>query len=269
LYHADWSYAPDEEFESQDKWPYVGREFVWTGFDYIGEPTPLDSVARSSCFGIVDLAGLKKDRFYLRQAKWRAELPMAHILPHWTWPERGGQMTPVHVYTSGDEAELFLNGVSLGRKAKAQPEYRLRWDDVLYEAGELVVVAYKDGQEWATDSVETAGDATQLALTADRSALNASGEDLVYLTLRVTDAEGRLVPQATNEISFQVSGPGEIVATDNGDPTDRQVFSSPLRKATSGMALAIVRARAGQRGEITVSATASGLSEVSATVSVQ
>ncbi len=105
--YADWSYSPDAEFESQEKYGYVGGEFVWTGFDYLGEPTPLDSVARSSYFGIIDLAGFKKDRFFLYQARWRPDLPMAHLLPHWTWPERVGQVTPVHVYTSGDEAELF------------------------------------------------------------------------------------------------------------------------------------------------------------------
>lgn len=268
LYHADWSYSPDEEFESQDKWPYVGGEFVWTGIDYLGEPTPLDAVARSSYFGIVDLAGFKKDRFYLYQAKWRPDLPMAHILPHWTWPERVGQTTPVHVYTSGDEAELFLNGQSLGRQAKAQYEYRLRWDDVLYEPGELSVVTYKDGQQWATDSVETAGEAAQLQLRADRPMLRASGTDLAFLTVRVLDAQGRLVPRAAHPVSFSVSGPGEIVGTDNGDPTDRTVFPSTTRDAFFGMALVIVRGLPEQSGVVTVAATAGGLSEASATLTL-
>ena len=165
LYFANWSYSPDKEFAAQDKYPFVGGEFVWTGWDYLGEPTPFDA-SRSSYFGIIDLAGFKKDRFYLYQSYWRPEYPMAHILPHWTWPERAGQVTPVHVYTSGDEAELFLNGKSLGRKKKAQFEYRLRWDDVVYEPGELRVVAYKDGKQWATDSVKTAGAASKLLLDA-------------------------------------------------------------------------------------------------------
>lgn len=266
LYHADWSYSPDEEFESQDKWPYVGGEFVWTGFDYLGEPTPLDAVARSSYFGIVDLAGLKKDRFYLYQAYWRPDFPLAHILPHWTWPGREGEVTPVHVYTSGDSAELFVNDVSQGQKSKAEYEYRLRWDDVVYQPGSLRVVAYKGDAEWATVSVETAGSPAKLALTADRDAIAADGVDLSFVTLRVLDASDRFVPHATPTITFAISGPAEIVATDNGDPTDRQVFSSPERRAFSGMALAIVRALPNQSGEVTLTASASGLAPASLTI---
>src|ERR1051326_6070374 len=174
---------PDWEFPGQDQFPYVAGEFVWTGFDYLGEPTPynsdssnllnftdpaekarmakeLDEIgkirvpSRSSYFGIIDLAGFKKDRFYIYQARWRPDFPMAHILPHWNWPERVGQVTPVHVYTSGDEAELFLNGKSLGKKKKGQYEYRLHWDDVTYQPGELRVVAYKNGKKWATDAMK-------------------------------------------------------------------------------------------------------------------
>lgn len=269
LYHADWSYVPDEEFQSQERYPYVGGEFVWTGFDYLGEPTPLDSVARSSYFGIIDLAGFKKDRFYFYQSMWRPELPMAHILPHWTWPERTGEVTPVHVYTSGDEAELFLNGTSLGRKAKALYEYRLRWDDVIYEPGELAVVAYKDGVEWATDVVTTAGTATKLTLTPDRATIAADGRDLSFVTLTIEDADGVLVPRSSNPIHFDVSGPGEIVATDNGDPTDRTVFASKDRDAFSSMALAIVRALPGQSGELVVTATSQGLTEGTVVVVAQ
>ena len=156
LYCAPFGSSPDRVFASQESHPYVGGEFVWTGWDYLGEPTPFDS-SRSSYSGIIDLAGFKKDRFYLYQAHWRPDFPMAHILPHWTWPERVGQVTPVHVFTSGDEAELFLNGKSLGRKKKGAYEYRLRWDDVVYQPGTLKVVAYKNGKIWATDEVKTAG----------------------------------------------------------------------------------------------------------------
>jgi beta-galactosidase len=269
LYYADWSYSPDAEFESQDKYGYVGGEFVWTGFDYLGEPTPLDSVARSSYFGIIDLAGFKKDRFFLYQARWRPDFPMAHLLPHWTWPERVGEITPVHVYTSGDEAELFLNGTSLGRRSKGEYEYRLRWDDVVYEAGELAVVAYKDGVEWATDQVKTAGAAAKLTLTQDRATIAADGKDLSFVTLTVEDEAGLLVPRANHAIHFAISGPGEIVATDNGDPTDRTVFSSPDREAFSGKALAIVRALPGQAGEIVVTASTGGLTTGSVTVVAQ
>ena len=168
LYTADFGSSADKVFGSLDRNPYVAGEFVWSGWDYLGEPTPY-SASRSSYFGIIDLAGFKKDRFYLYQAHWRPDLPMAHILPHWTWPDRVGQVTPVHVFTSGVEAELFLNGKSLGRKKRGEYEYRLRWDDVVYQPGELKVVAYKNGKEWATDTVKTAAAPAKLVLSADRS----------------------------------------------------------------------------------------------------
>ncbi len=209
---------------------------------------------------IVDLAGFKKDRFYLYQARWRPNLPMAHILPHWTWPTREGQVTPVHVYTSGDEAELFLNGESLGRKQKTETDYRLRWDDVVYEPGELGVVTYKDGQEWATDNVETTGTATELLLASDRTTLTADGTDLALVTVTVADAEGRMSPDAANGIEVSVAGAGVLVATDNGDPTDRTVFSSPSRNAFHGLLLAIVRTTR-ESGSVTVTATANGLTQ--------
>jgi len=269
LYHADWSYSPDEEFASQDRWPYVGGEFVWTGFDYLGEPTPLDGVARSSYFGIVDLAGFKKDRFYLYQAYWRPDEPMVHILPHWTWPNRVGQTTPVHVYTSGDEAELFLNGVSQGRRCKGQYQYRMRWDEVVYEPGELTVVAYKGGREWARQTVTTVGDASHLMLSSDQATLAADGEGLAFVTLSVVDAAGRMVPAAMHPIHFEVAGEGELVATDNGSPVDRNVFSSADREAFNGMALAIVRARSGTGGAITVTASSPGLADGTVTIAVE
>ena len=260
LYFASWAYSPEKEFAAQDRFPFVGGEFVWTGFDYLGEPTPFDA-SRSSYFGIIDLAGLKKDRFYLYQSCWRPDYPMAHILPHWTWPGREGQVTPVHVYTSGNEAELFLNGKSLGRKKKAEFEYRLRWDDAVYEPGGLRVVAYKDGKQWATDSVKTAGPASKLILAPDRSIIANDGKDLSFVTLTIADKSAQQVPRSMNMIHFDVSGPGDIVATDNGDPTDMTVFRSKDRKAFNGMALAIVRAKRGQSGQITVIARSEGLEE--------
>jgi beta-galactosidase len=268
LYHASWSYPPDTEFASLDTYNYVGGEFVWTGFDHLGEPTPFDS-SRSSYCGILDLAGFKKDRFYLYQARWRPDHPMVHMLPHWTWPDRVGQVTPVHVYTSGNEAELFLNGQSLGRKTKMAGQYRLRWDTVTYAAGELGVVAYKNGTQWATATVETVGSATKLLAAPDRATVRADGKDLSFVTVTVADAEDRLVPRSMNPISFAISGPGEIVATDNGDPTDTVVFSSPDRRAFNGLALAIVRSRAGQLGSIVVTATSQGLTQASAAITAQ
>jgi len=205
---------------------------------------------------------------------------MAHILPHWNWPDRVGQVTPVHVYTSGDEAELFLNGKSLGRKKKifegvnngngqpqvvngitinGQPAYRIRWDDVVYEPGELKVVAYKNCKEWATDTVKTTGAANQLKLKPDRDTITGDGHDLSFVSLTVADKDGLMVPRSMNQISFEISGPGEIVATDNGDPTDMNIFSKPERHAFNGLALAIVKAKRGQSGVITVTAKSDGL----------
>jgi beta-galactosidase len=259
LYTAAFGASPDKVFASQDKHPYVAGEFVWSGWDYLGEPTPY-YLARSSYSGIIDLAGFKKDRFYLYQARWRPNLPMAHILPHWTWPGRTGLITPVHVFTSGDEAELFLNNRSLGRKKKGQYEYRLRWDSVVYEPGVLRVVAYKNGKPWATDTVQTAGAAAKLQLHADRSLINANGTDLSFITLTITDANGVLAPEADDLISFSITGPGEIVATDNGDAANLEPFPSTTRNAFKGLALVIVRAKKGMPGTITVTATAKGLS---------
>jgi beta-galactosidase len=265
LYFANWSNSPDKEFAAQDKYPFLGGEFVWTGWDYLGEPTPFDA-SRSSYFGIIDLAGFKKDRFYLYQSYWRPDYPMAHILPHWTWPDRVGQATPVHVYTSGDEAELFLNSKSLGRKQKGQFEYRLRWDDVVYEPGELRVVAYKAGKPWATDSAKTAGPAIKLLLTPDRSTIANDGKDLSFVTLVVADQDSQQAPRTMNTIHFEVSGPGEIVAADNGDPTDMTAFPSNDRKAFNGLALVIVRAKRGQKGNILVTAKSDGLENARTTI---
>lgn len=205
----------------------MAGEFVWTGFDYIGEPTPYggNGGARSSYFGIVDTAGFKKDRYYIYQARWRPDLPMVHILPHWTWPDRVGQTTPVHVFSSADEVELFVNGA-----------------------------------QWAVDTRKTAGNAAALNVTVDRSSIAGDGQDLAYVSVAVTDSSGTVVPRASNTITFSVSRPGKLVATGNGDPTDMTAFPSSSRKAFSGLAMAIVKANAGQTGQITVSAKADGLS---------
>jgi beta-galactosidase len=291
LYATTWSTTPDWEFIGQDKYDYVAGEFVWTGFDYLGEPTPYDRTltnaldftdpvertkwqkifdehgripleklpSRSSYFGIIDLAGFPKDRFYLYQARWRPDLPMAHILPHWNWPERAGQVTPVHVFTSGDSAELFLNGKSLGKKTKGPFEYRLHWDDVVYQPGVLKVVAYKNGKKWATDEMKTTGPAAKLKLQADRATIAADGKDLSFVTVTVADKSGLLVPRSKNHITFSIEGPGEIVATDNGDATSFESFQAPERNAFNGLALVIVRAKAGQGGTIKLIAKSDGV----------
>lgn len=283
-----WATTPDREFSSQDRNPFVPGEFVWTGFDYLGEPTPYNDDAtnllnytdpaararaaaelaalgkirvpsRSSYFGIIDLAGFPKDRYYLYQARWRPELPMAHLLPHWSWPGREGQITPVHLYTSGDEAELFLNGVSLGRKKRGPGDYRLRWNDVIYQPGELQVVAYKNGARWAEDTRRTAGPAATLRLSAEAPALRADGRDLAFVTAQVVDASGVPVPRAKIPLVFSVEGPGDVIATDNGDATSFESFQSPSRKTFNGLALAIVRGRAGQTGPLLITVRSENL----------
>jgi beta-galactosidase len=186
---------------------------------------------------------------------------MAHVLPHWTWPERHGQVTPVHVFTSGSEAELFLNGRSLGRKMKGALEYRLRWDDVVYEPGMLDAIAYKDGKIWARDMIRTAAAPARLEATADRDVIAADGRDLSFVTVRVLDGNGVLTPRADNKLRFRVDGPGEIVATDNGDPTCFVPFPSHEREAFNGLALVIVRATKGEPGRVTVTVTGDGLSD--------
>ena len=287
LYAPPWATPPDWEFKGQDQNPFTAGEFVWTGFDYLGEPTPYDGktktmpnltdpilrkqietelaqkgeiplISRSSYFGIVDLAGFKKDRFYIYQARWRPDLPMAHILPHWNWAERVGQITPVHVYTSGDEAELFLNGKSLGRKKIEKFQYRFRWDDVVYQPGELKVVAYKNGKKWAEDVVKTTDSPAQISMQADRASIKADGTDLSFVTIKITDKNGLMVPRSKNLIKFEISGAGEIVATDNGDATDLSSFQSKSRKAYNGMALVIVRSMK-KGGKISLKATSDNL----------
>ncbi len=289
--YPGWGCTPDREFEALEKHSYVAGEFVWTGFDYIGEPTPYNDDAtvllnfhdpkmrercreelekmgeikvpsRSSYFGIVDLCGFPKDRYYIYQARWRPDHPMAHIVPQrWNWSERVGKVTPVHVYTSGDEAELFLNGKSLGRRKKGDSQYRLKWDEVKYEPGELRVVAYKNGKKWAEDVVRTSGLAAVLKLTPDRSEVSADGNDLAFVTLRVFDANGVFVPDADIKVRFSVSGPGEIVATGCGDPANHESFKSSERTTFNGLALAIVRVKRGADAPVVVSAKAEGLSK--------
>ncbi|TWI50430.1 beta-galactosidase [Pseudoduganella flava] len=258
LFAADFGSSADRAFASLDQNPYTAGEFVWTGFDYLGEPTPYYG-ARSSYSGIIDLAGFKKDRFYAYQARWRPELPMVHILPHWTWPERVGEVTPVHVFTSGDEAELFVNGKSQGRQKKAPYAYRLRWDFVTYEPGTIEVVAYKDGKEWARSSVKTARAPAALQASADHTSIAGDGRDLSFITVKIVDEAGLPAPRANNRVRFTVEGPAELVATDNGDATSFTSFQSPERTAFNGLVLGIVRAKLGAKGPITVRVTADGL----------
>ncbi len=274
-----WASLPDAEIEAQDRFPQVLGEFVWTGFDYLGEPTPYGRnssvTARSSYFGIVDLAGFPKDRYYLYQSVWTTK-PMVHVLPQWNWAGREGQDIPVMVYTNCDEVELILNGRSLGRKKRfSEPvalpagpnvgtngkfvtKYRLLWQ-VPYEPGVLRVVAYKDGKQAATDERRTAGAPARIRLIADRAKIAADGDDLSFITVRVEDKDGTLCPAADNLVKFRVEGAGAIAAVDNGDATSLAPFQADNRKAFNGLALLIVRSKKGHAGEIRVSATSEGL----------
>jgi beta-galactosidase len=191
---------------------------------------------------------------------------MAHLLPHWTWPDRVGQVTPVFVYTSGDEAELFLNGKSLGKVSKGPYDYVLRWNEVVYQPGELRVVAYKGGKPWAEDSEKTAGPAAKLVLMGDRTEVTADGRDLVFVTAFVCDKYGVFVPQAMNHIRFAVSGSGSVAATDNGDATSFEPFQASERNAFNGLALAVVRAAKGPPGPIAITAESDGISGATLTV---
>ncbi|KAI1329974.1 glycoside hydrolase family 2 protein [Xylariaceae sp. FL0255] len=258
LYTADFGASPDKVFAAQDQHPFVAGEFVWSGFDYIGEPTPY-AAARSAYSGIIDLAGFPKDRFYLYQSRWRPDVRSAHILPHWTWPDRVGLVTPVHVFSAADEAELFVNNASQGRLTRDQYTYRFRWDDVVYAPGDLRVITYKNGTIWAEATTQTVGSAVGIHLRADRDSIRADGNDLVYITAEVIDGKGRLVPQATNGITFDVSGPGVLLATDNGDQADFTAFPSKERNAFSGLVLAIVQSLKGRPGSITISASGENL----------
>jgi beta-galactosidase len=262
LHAVDFGSTADKVFASLDRHPFVAGEFVWTGWDYLGEPTPYYT-ARSSYSGSIDLAGFKKDRFYLYQSRWRPDLPMAHILPHWSWPERIGEITPVHVFTSGDEAELFINGRSQGRKKKAAYEFRLRWDEVTYQPGEVRVVAYRNGKVWTTSSLKTAGAPARLAMAPDRASIRANGRDLSFITVRVVDKDGLTAPRADDRIKFTLDGPGQIVATDNGDPTSFESFQSRERQAFNGYCLVIVRGQPGLAGKLTLRAESASLQPAS------
>ena len=267
LHSANFGSSADKVFATQDANPFVAGEFVWSGWDYLGEPTPYYDV-RSSYFGIIDIAGFNKDRYYLYQARWRPDVKVAHVVPaHWNWEgEREGIVTPVHVFSNAEEAELWINGVSQGKKILGESEYRFRWDEVVYQPGEVRVVTWKDGQEWAAETIKTTGAPTSLCLEADRSDFAADGKDLSFVTLQVVDAEGLLVRNANVTVDFEVEGPAQIVATDNGFEADFNPFHELKRDTFNGLALAIVKGTKGGTGEVTVKASAEGLEMGSVTL---
>ena len=288
---AGWACPPDVQWYWMDKVKTCMGEFIWSGIDYLGGPSDMDDIRKKPNFsdlarqakallelkeqgkmraamhtcvpGFLDLAGFKKDAFWLFQSRWRPDFPMAHILPHWNWKGREGEITPVYVFTSGDEGELFLNGRSLGRQKKLpgvwDRAYRLRWDEVRYEPGTLEVVTYKGGKEWARDVVKTTGPAVRLSAAVERGEIHSDGEDLCYVNVCVKDTNGLVVSDACPDVEFSVEGPAELVATDNGDETDFEWLRSPHRKVFNGWVQAIVRPKTGTKGVVRVSSKSEGL----------
>lgn len=282
-----WAYAPDIEFDAQAKAPRSLGEFMWTGFDYIGEPTPyggsdnsthgywnLDWPSRSSYFAPVDLAGFPKDRYYLYQSQWTEE-PMVHVLPHWNWEEKEGESIPVFAYTNAEEVELFVNGKSFGKKVKGKDiteipseyhffkkgmyksKYRLSWN-VPYQAGSIKVVAYNDGKEVAAKEIKTADKPYKINLVADRTEITSDGTDLSFITVKIEDKDGNICPMADNIVNFKIEGEATLAAVGNGDPTALTSFQANNKEAFNGLCLLVVKSTE-KSGEIKITATSDGL----------
>lgn len=272
---CDWSNLPDLDFARDDDHPWVIGQFVWTGFDYLGEPSPYDTDAwpsHSSVFGIIDLASLPKDRYYLYRSQWNDKDNTLHILPHWNWKGREGEVTPVFVYTNFPKAELFINGKSQGVREKNDStvynRYRLMWLDTRYEPGEVKVVAYDAaGNPTAEKTIRTAGKPHHLVLTPARKSLEANGDDLLYVTVQVADKDGNIVPTDSRLVKFKVDGAGNFEATANGDPTCILPFQNPEMKLFSGAATAILRSGK-TPGTLRLRATAPGVKAAELTVPV-
>ena len=289
LEYCNWSHTPDVDFANAEDLTWEIGQFVWTGFDYLGEPSPYDTDAwpsHSSLFGIIDLASLPKDRYYLYRSHWNHSEHTLHILPHWTWPGREGQVVPIFAYTDAPAAELFVNGKSQGvqrklTKAEAdsaraagdplwlQRRYRLMWTDVKYEPGEIKVVTRGDDSSAVMEaSIRTAGRPHHLELIPDRTRLSADGEDLAYITVRVVDQDGNLIPDAAHLVSLKVRGAGRFRAAANGDATNLDPFHLPQHHAFAGQLTAIVQT-ANHPGIVTLEATAKGLKKAVTTLQVQ
>ncbi len=272
-----WAYYPERELAAQEDCPFVMGEFIWTGFDYIGEPTPYytEWPSRSSYFGVVDLAGLPKNRYYCYRAHW-TNTPTLHIFPHWTWPGKEGENVPVHIYTNYEEVELFVNGVSQGKRRHATAadvagiyekraekgvhlgRFRLMWNDVVYQPGEITAIAYQNGLEVARSTVKTAGEPHHIKLSAYSKKIHADGEDLNFITASILDAEGNLCPHAADRLTFTVEGAAEFLTTDAGDQRETETFLRPDKKALAGMLVCCVRATE-QPGAVTVTCSGEGL----------
>lgn len=278
--HCAWSNLPEDDFIQHEDLPYCIGEFVWTGFDYLGEPTPYysDWPSHSSLFGIIDLAGLPKDRYYLYRSHWNSDKETLHILPHWNWKGRKGEVTPVFVYTNYPSAELFVNGKSQGRRTKDMSvkvdnsgdeasmkalkrckRYRLMWMDTKYEPGTVKVVAYdENGKPVAEEEIHTAGRPHHIELVADRTVLDANGKDLSFITVKVVDKDGNLCPDVNELVQFKVKGAGTYRAGANGNPACLDLFHLPQMHLFNGVLTAIVQT-SDKAGEITFNASAKGV----------
>lgn len=274
LHAPDWAEIADDDFMWQQDEPYIAGEFVWTGFDYLGEPTPYTNqevknmgltdkeAARGSYFGIVDMCGIPKDRYYLYKSYWKQDENTVHILPHWNWKANIGKV-PVMVYTNGDCAELFLNGKSLGQRCKnpksmkSTERFRLVWEDVTYQPGELKAVAYKEGVKIGEATLRTAGDPVSLRLTPDRVSIKAGGEDLSYVLVEAIDKNGNPCPLANNPLDITLTGPAQIAGVGNGDPQSLDSFQGNKVKLFYGKAMVILSS--GQKGDVKLGASGAGL----------
>lgn len=274
LEYCGWSNLPDIDFAKAEDNEWEIGQFVWTGFDYLGEPTPYNIMPNhSSNFGIIDLASIPKDRYYLYRSVWRKDVETLHVLPHWTWPGREGEVTPVFVYTNYPSAELFVNGVSQGVRTKdknsEQGRYRLMWDDVVYAPGEIRVVALDaECKAVAEKTVRTAGEPDHLVLNVDRSTIKADGKDLAYVEVSVADKDGNPCPAETRLVDFKVEGAGSYRAAANGDPTCLDLFHLPQMHLFSGKLTAIVQASE-EAGSVTFTASAEGLKPASLTIATR
>ncbi len=313
LSSTGWGSCPDIEMHAHTKAPDLAGEYVWTGFDYIGEPTPYNQDAsnagnyigaseeekkaameqlkamgnkapsRSSYFGLIDLAGFPKDIYYLYQSQWNPEKKMAHILPHWNWAGREGQKTPVMVFTSGDEAELFVNGKSQGVRRRGEGptftqkdkslvvsknQYRFTWEDVVYEPGTVEVVVKKNGQPWATAKRVTTGESAAVVAKVDRSTILGDARDIAHVELALADAQGNVVPTDSRKVSFSIEGPAVLAGFCNGNPIDHTSLQNPNQKFFNGRILAVVRGKRGESGTATVTVKAEGLPEIKVPVQI-
>lgn len=260
LHAPEWAEIADDDFMWQQDENYIAGEFVWTGFDYLGEPTPYTNKAVkemgmtdreasvSSYFGIMDLVGLPKDRYYLYKSYWKPDENLIHILPHWNWPERIGENVPVFVYTNGDCAELFVNGKSQGVKCKdprskiSVHRFRLMWNEVVYQPGELRVVAYKDKKVIGEKTLQTTGEPHQLKLTADRIQIKSDGQDLAYITIEALDETGKSHPLAMHKVKISIDGKSQLIGVGNGNPQSMAPFQTNEVSLFYGKAVIILRA---------------------------